>query len=64
VGEDVKAYRVCEGEISLVEEVTGQFLIKNSESAHIDADEANEDNDKEEDDEDEFKSSLKSRKAF
>lgn len=55
---------MCDGEISLVEEVTGQFLIKNSEAAHIDVEDLNEDNDREEDDGDDFKSSLKSRKAF
>ena len=49
---------MCDGEISLVEEVTGQFLIKNSEAAHIDVEDLNDDNDREEDDGDEFKSSL------
>jgi hypothetical protein len=67
VGEDVKTYRVCDGEISLVEEVTGQFLIKNTESADLDgeADAAlKEEGDREEEDNGDFRSSLKSRKAF
>jgi hypothetical protein len=64
VGDDVKAYRVCDGEISLVEEVTGQFLIKNSEAAHIDVEDNNEEGESQEDEGDDFKSSLKSRKAF
>lgn len=65
VGEDIKTYRVLEGEITLVEEVTGQFLIKNSEHANVEVDEAlGMDDDPEEDEGDGFKSSLKSRKAF
>jgi hypothetical protein len=30
VGEDIKTFRVTEGEVVLNEEVTGMFLIKNS----------------------------------
>jgi hypothetical protein len=62
-GEDIKTYRVCDGEITLVEEVTGQLLIKNAEQAHVES-EDNTDDDQEEDESDGFKSSLKSRKAF
>jgi hypothetical protein len=29
-GDNIKTYRISEGEITLVEEVTGQFLIKNT----------------------------------
>jgi len=68
VGEDVKTFRVCEGEITLVEEITGQFLIKNTDSADIDAEaEAaglKEEGDKDDEDSGDFRSSLKSRKAF
>ncbi len=68
VGEDIKAYRVCDGEISLVEEVTGQFLIKNADAgdleSEIDGVSTKEDNERDDDEGDDFKSSLKSRKAF
>jgi hypothetical protein len=36
-GENIKTYRVFDGEITLVEEVTGQFLIKNTEHANVEA---------------------------
>jgi hypothetical protein len=36
-GENIKTYRVFDGEITLVEEVTGQFLIKNTENANVEA---------------------------
>lgn len=62
-GDNIKTYRVFEGEITLVEEVTGQFLIKNTESASVEAEDMGEE-DQEEDDGDGFKTSLKSRKAF
>jgi hypothetical protein len=62
-GEDIKTYRVCDGEITLVEEVTGQLLIKNAEVANVES-EDNGEEDMEEDEGDGFKSSLKSRKAF
>jgi hypothetical protein len=62
-GENIKTYRVFDGEITLVEEVTGQFLIKNTEHANVEAEDMI-DEDQEEDDEDGFKTSLKSRKAF
>lgn len=59
----MKTYRVFEGEITLVEEVTGQFLIKNTDSVAVEVEDMGED-DQEEDDGDGFKTSLKSRKAF
>jgi hypothetical protein len=68
VGEDVKTYRVCEGEITLVEEVTGQFLIKNTDAGDLESEiegvSTKEDTEREDEDGDDFKSSLKSRKAF
>lgn len=35
-GEGIRTYHFQDGEITLVEEITGQFLIKNSEQAHVD----------------------------
>ncbi len=68
MGEDVKTYRVCEGEITLVEEVTGQFLIKNTDAGDLESEiegvSTKEDTEREDEDGDDFKSSLKSRKAF
>jgi hypothetical protein len=52
----------------LVEEVTGQFLIKNADAgdleSEIDGVSTKEDNERDDDEGDDFKSSLKSRKAF
>jgi hypothetical protein len=68
VGEDVKTYRVCEGEITLVEEVTGQFLIKNTDAGDLESEiegvSTKDETDKDEEEGVDFKSSLKSRKAF
>ena len=64
----MKTYRVCEGEITLVEEVTGQFLIKNADAGDLESEiegaSTKEDTERDDEDGDDFKSSLKSRKAF
>ena len=63
VGEDIKTFRITEGEIVLNEEVTGMFLMKNSEIHQVEVEEVpEEDNDEEEGGS--FKSSLKSRRLF
>jgi hypothetical protein len=53
----------------LVEEVTGQFLIKNADAGDLESDiegvsTKEGDNERDDDEGDDFKSSLKSRKAF
>jgi hypothetical protein len=64
VGEGIKTYRVEDGEIIIVEEVSGQFLIKNSEAVSVEAEGDSAEDDSEDDDTGGFKSTLKSRKAF
>ena len=47
-----------------MEEVTGQFLIKNSDAAHVEVEDVLDDDIRDDDEGDGFKTSLKSRKAF
>ena len=63
VGESIKTFRITEGEIVLNEEVSGMFLMKNSEISPVEDEEKPE----EESEEEESRSSkafLKSRKLF
>eukprot|EP00347_Sterkiella_histriomuscorum_P005463 403356519 len=63
--EDVLTYRVFEGEVSLVEEITGNFLInKSAETTQAETEEVEDAEKKNEKIDDFFKNSLKSRKAF
>lgn len=63
VGEDIKTFRVTEGEVVLNEEVTGMFLIKNSDIQPVEAEEPIEE-DLEEENKSTYKSSMKSRRVF
>lgn len=65
VGEGVETYRISMGEISLIEEGTGNLLInKSTESTQAESEEVNEDDSKNDKVDDIFKNSFKSRKAF
>lgn len=63
VGEDIKTFRVTEGEVVLNEEVTGMFLIKNSDIQTVEVEEVAEE-ENEEEEKSSFKSTMKSRKLF
>lgn len=67
MGEDVVTYRLFEGELTLVEEVTGQFLIKNTDQAAVEGVDdaaADEDQDGEGDSSGLRANTFKSRKVF
>lgn len=64
-GEDIKTYRVFQGEITEVEESVGNFLInKSAEQSPVEVEEEVDDDKKSDKMDDIFKNSLKSRKAF